>query len=154
MEKTERKNQDRWIGIVILLVGPILFYETYNFHVVDWAPLGMAFWPRLILGGLFVYALYFIFAGSLDQGPFKALDPRAYALISGGLVYVLLWESLGFLICTPLFIFLFGCSISGFRRRRMIQNGATAIIGTAVIYWVFNRLLYVQFPDGIFEVAP
>lgn len=142
-------TQDRWIGIAILIIGGVMLWETFSFFVVDWAPLGMAFWPRILLGLLGVYAVYFIIRGSLDDGPFNSLEWRAFAVLLGAIVYALVWDIIGYLLATPLFLFAFSVALGGIRRKTLVTAGIVAIAGTLVTYFVFKELLYVQLPESV-----
>ena len=42
-------NGDRWLGIVLLAICAGLYHETFFFKTFDWDPVGMAFWPRVLL---------------------------------------------------------------------------------------------------------
>ena len=141
--------QDRWVGIAILIVGGVMFKETFNCFVVDWVPLGMAFWPRILLGFLGAYAVYFIIYGSLDEGPFNSLEWRAFAFLLGAIVYALMWNILGYLLATPLFLFAFSVSLGGIHRKALVTAGIVALVGTFTTYLIFKELLFVQLPEGI-----
>ena len=152
MTDTERKAQDRWLGIGIVVVVAYLWYETFFFHEVDWVPLGMAFWPRILLGGLGVLSLYFIVRGRLDKGPYGRLAPTAFAVLVGCVGYVLLLEAVGWLVLTPLFIFFLTIFLSDRSRRSTIHAAVSAIVGTIIVYFIFHYGLDVQLPEGLLEV--
>jgi len=59
-------GQDRLLGLIVLLVAGFLFVETFNFKTVDWDPLGLPFWPRVLLVLLAVLGIYLVIRGSLD----------------------------------------------------------------------------------------
>ena len=148
----ERKAQDRWVGIVILAVGAVLFYDTFFFHEVNWVPLGMAFWPRILLAGLAALSLYFIVRGSLDGGPYEHLAPISLVILAGCFGYVLLMDSVGWLVVTPAFIFVLSVFLGDRSRRCVVQALFSAIFGTAVVYAVFHYGLDVQIPEGLLEI--
>lgn len=152
MTGQERKNQDRWMGIAVIAIGAYLLYETFFFHEVDWVPLGMAFWPRMLLGCLGGLSVYFIVRGSLDEGPFGCLAPMAFVILAGCLGYVLLIETIGWLVLTPVFIFALTLFLSDRSKRSLIQAAMSAVFGTIIVYFVFHYGLDVQLPDGLLEV--
>ena len=147
------KAQDRYVGIGLLTICVILFANTFSFRTTHWEALGMAFWPRLLLLLLAVLAVHLIIKGNLDHARrAEPLARGAFVTAAAGFVYVLLLEPLGFLIVTPIFIFLFSIIIS--RRRtiwRLIESAATAGLGTAVIYIVFELGLKLILPSGLLE---
>ncbi|MEM7022110.1 MAG: tripartite tricarboxylate transporter TctB family protein [Pseudomonadota bacterium] len=141
--------QDRLVGIAIILIGAFLLWETFSFKTVDWDPLGLPFWPRILLGALGVIGIYLIVRGSLDQGPFRPLEIRAFAVLAGALVYVFSIDILGFLVATPLFMFLFHLALGGITRGHLVEAAILAVGGTGLIYYVFQEALWVQFPEGM-----
>lgn len=146
-----RFGQDRIVGIVILVVGAILFWETFNFRTVAWDPLGLPFWPRIVLGIMGAIAVYLIVRNTLDAGPYQPLEGRPFVLLVGLTVYVALLPELGWLIATPLMLFCFHVALGGTRPARLAEAAVFAMIGTAIVFWVFQSWLYVQFPEGLLE---
>jgi len=145
------RNQDRIVGIVILLVGAFLWWETYSFRTTEWEPLGMAFWPRLILSLMGVIAVFFVVKGSVDDGPYMSVNPRAFLILLGGLVFVLLMSYFGFLLVAPVFIFMFTAMLGGFNRRNLIHAAITAILCTIGVYLIFQKGLLIQLPEAFWE---
>ena len=152
MTGKERRTQDRWLGIAILVIGAFLYYETFFFHEVDWVPLGMAFWPRLLLGSLGVLSVYFIIRGSLDEGPYERLVPMAFAVLLGCIGYVLLIDAVGWLLLTPVFLFALTVFLGDRSRRTFVHAAMSAAFGTIVVYFIFHYGLDVQLPEGLLEV--
>lgn len=134
-----------------LLIGAVLFYETFSFRRVDWDWMGLPFWPRLVLGFLMLLGVIFIIRGSLDEGPFNSLNAKAFLVLAGGAVYVALIPVLGYLIVTPVFIAGFSYALGPRTARSVLQALLVAAIATALIYSVFTEALYVQFPEGLME---
>jgi len=142
-------GQDRLVGLIVLLVAGFLFVETFNFKTVDWDPLGLPFWPRVLLALLAVLGIYLVIRGSLDQGPFQPLEWRAFVVLGGALAYVLAIDVVGYLIATPLYLILFHLALDGFSRRHLIEAVIVALIATGLIWYVFQDMLFVQFPEGV-----
>ena len=152
MTDEQRQPQDRWMGIAILLIGAFLLYETFFFHKVDWVPLGMAFWPRILLGGLGVLSVYFIVRGSLDEEPSEGLTFLAFFILAGCVGYALLVETIGWLVLTPVFLFVLTLFLSVRSKRSLIQASLSAVLGTVFVYLLFHYGLGVQLPEGLLEV--
>jgi hypothetical protein len=144
-----RWGQDRLLGIAIVVIGAFLFWQTFSFRTVNWDPLGLPFWPRILLGLLGVVGVYLIVRGSLDRGPFLRLEPRAFVVLAAAVVYVLAIDILGFLVATPLFLFGFHLALGGITRGHLVEAAIVAACGTSLIYYVFQEALWVQFPEGI-----
>jgi hypothetical protein len=142
-------GQDRLIGLIVLLVASFLFVETFNFKTVDWDPLGLPFWPGVLLALLAVLGVYLVIRGSLDQGPYQPLEWRAFVVLGGALTYVLAIDIVGYLIATPLYLILFHLALGGISRRHLIEAVTMALVATGLIYYVFQDMLFVQFPEGV-----
>lgn len=142
--------QDRVVGLVLLAAGAFLFAWTFTFRTVEWDPLGLAFWPRIVLGLLLAAGAYLAVRGRLDGGPLKALQPTAFLVLGGILAYALLLGPLGYLVATPLYIVAFHLALGGVSRRHVVEALISATVGTALVYYVFQEALLVQLPEGLF----
>jgi hypothetical protein len=141
-------GQDRLVGLLVLLVAAVLFVETFNFKTVNWDPLGLPFWPRVVLALLAILGGYLVVRGKLDQGPFQPLEWRAFVVLGGALAYVLAIDVVGWLVATPLYLVLFHLALGGISRRHLLEALVIAALATLLIWYVFQDLLYVQFPEG------
>ncbi len=147
------KSPDRAVGIGILVACTVLFVDTYTFRKTKWEALGMAFWPRLLILLLICFAVYLVIKGNLEPNkPGEQITHKAFITAVGGFAYVLLLEWIGFLILTPIFIFVFSIMIS--KRRspwRIVESLSTAVLGTIIIYAMFELGLQLLLPAGILE---
>ena len=142
--------QDRKFGILILAICVPLFIETLYFPTRLYVPLGVAFWPRLLLGCLTAIAVFLIIRGSLDAGPFDKLNPKAFAAVGIAMVYVVLLDAIGYLLLTPVFLFVGSCILAGkIDRKQIVTATIVAVLGTSITYFVFHDGLYVQLPEGL-----
>ncbi|PRY19954.1 tripartite tricarboxylate transporter TctB family protein [Aliiruegeria haliotis] len=142
---------DRALAIVVILVGAFLYLETYSFPSTDWEQLGVAFWPRLVLIGLGVLALFMVWKGTLEPGEEVTFCGRSFVFLAGGLAYYFLLRSVGYLVLTPLFVFVFTAYLGSTDRRGLTVAALSAVLGTAAIYIVFHYGLLVEFPGGVLE---
>jgi len=142
--------QDRKFGILILAICVPLFIETLYFPTRMYVPLGVAFWPRLLLGFLAACGAFLVFRGSLDKGPFDRLNPKAFIAVGIAMVYVILLDAIGYLLLTPVFLFVGSCILAGkIDRKQIITGTIVAVLGTGITYLVFHDGLYVQLPEGL-----
>lgn len=145
-------KQDRLVGVGLLVVSAILLRETFSFPVNEWEPLGMAFWPRILLGALSLIGVYLVVRGSLDEGPFERLKPKAFAALLAGVGYVLLLPYMGYAILTPLFLFLTSLALTEtIDGRKLAESGIMAVAGSVAVYLIFQYGLLVQLPEGLLE---
>lgn len=150
VDKRSVLNQDRAVGICILFAGTILFRETLSFPPPNWDPLGIAFWPRILLGALMLIGVYLIIKGSLDDGPFERLNWRAFIVLASGVVYTCLLNTIGFILLTPPFMFLAVICLGGsLTKTRVIEAILVAGGGTLFIHLVFVKGLRVFLPEGL-----
>lgn len=145
-------KQDRAFGIVLLIVCGLLFWESLSFPTRLYIPLGVAFWPRLLLGCLAALGVFLVVRGSLDKGPFERINLKALAALGGAMVYVALLDFVGYLILTPIFLFAGSCALAwSLKARQLITASIVAAAGTTVTYVVFHHGLLVQLPEGLLD---
>jgi hypothetical protein len=139
------------IGIWTVVLVALLFWATFYFRKITWEPLGLAFWPRLVLGGMFLVALFLLIKGDVAPGTSKPINIKAFVPWLAAVSYIVVMQYLGFLITTPLFLFLSVLAFGGWKRRIIKEAILTAIITTAVVYLAFQKFLDVLLPEGILE---
>ncbi|MBD2846650.1 tripartite tricarboxylate transporter TctB family protein [Paenibacillus sp. IB182496] len=65
------------------------------------------------------------------------------------LLYVALWETIGFLIMTAIYLFFQFIVLSDRSERRYVVFAVTSIITTAAVYYVFVQVLSLTIPGGL-----
>ena len=144
-------NQDRKLGIAVLVGGAVLFWQTFSFPERQHLGFGIGFWPKLQLTLLALMALVLIIRGRLDDGLLDRIRPLAFTLPLVGVGYAWLQDLLGFLLVTPTLLFLGSLALGrSVRPRRLVEAAVLALVGTASIFVIFQRVLKVQLPGGIF----
>ncbi len=83
--------------------------------------------------------------GSADEPLFPASAWRAVALMACLIAYALLFEPLGYLLATPLFV---AAALVVLGQRSRVGIGPTAVLFTLVTYLVFAQGLGVRMPVG------
>ncbi len=142
---------DRWVGLVLLGVSGILLYETFFFRSFDWDPVGMAFWPRVLLAVLGAVSVWHVVAGRAGGGTMEPLSRRAFILFGGAMAYVAALPTVGFLILTPIAIFVYSLWLRPFSRRAVLGAALLAVVGTASIHALFLYGMSVYLPQGFLE---
>ena len=140
---------DRWIGVVLLVVGAGLFGDTFFFRTFDWDPVGMAFWPRVLLGAMGAIAVWHIVKGRVAADTVEPFMPRAFVVFGGGVVYVLLLDTIGFFLLTPVALFIYSLWLRPVSARAVVSSVVVAVFGTGVVYAIFEYGLDVILPRGI-----
>ena len=150
IDRRSKLKQDRAVGISILVAGTVLFWETLSFPSTNWDPLGIAFWPQFLLITMMSIGVYLIVKGSLDDGPFERINWRAFIVLAGGVIYICLLQTIGFLLLTPPFLFLAVLCLGGsLTRTRILEAVLVAGGGTLFIHLVFVKGLRVFLPEGL-----
>lgn len=139
---------DRVVGLVALTAAIALFAHTFTFRVVEWDPLGLAFWPRVILVLLAACALAFIVRGSVAPAEVEPVRPGAFAVLAGCTLYVLALPLVGFVVATPVFVSVFAYVLGRGERRRVGVALALAVVTTLAVHFLFQVGLEVQLPRG------
>lgn len=139
---------DRWMGAVLLVIGALLFFETFSFKTFEWDPLGMAFWPRVLIGALAVISIWHIVVGNVG-GAMEPITRRAIAMLFGCFAYLGGLVYLGYFVMTPLMIFATGLWLRPFTTRAALFSAVNAVFGTALVYAIFELGMSVELPRGI-----
>ena len=139
---------DRVVGLVALAVVAVFFARTFAFRIVDWDPLGLAFWPRVVLALIAVCALIFVVRGSVAPEDIEPIRPGAFGVLAGCALYVLGLPLLGFALATPTFVALFAYALGRGQRHRLGLAVVLALATTGAVYLLFQVGLEVQLPRG------
>jgi putative tricarboxylic transport membrane protein len=141
---------DRKIGIGLLIIVLVLFAETFTFPMRPHIILNTDFWPRVLLALLGGISCFLIWKGNLDGLNVVPMHIKAFSVVGFCILYVLLLELIGFIILTPIFIFVGSITLSKKRNiPRMIEAGVVALVGSAATFFIFQEGLLVQLPEGL-----
>ncbi|HVY99934.1 MAG TPA: tripartite tricarboxylate transporter TctB family protein [Dongiaceae bacterium] len=149
---------DLYLAITIIVVAAIYLHADAGLRSASIGdPLGPKAFPALVGGGLILSALLLLFE---TWGKRRALadtriqprtrDQKHVVLVLAGMIawtalYYYVFESAGYLIATP--VFLFGL-LSYFNKGRHLVNVLVAVCFTATVYLLFSILLGVPLPTG------
>jgi len=143
-----RPSTDRVVGVVAVLVGVPLYAWTYTFRVIEWDPLGMAFWPRVLLGLIIVLGVVFALRGWLGADPPRPLHLRAFGLPAGGVLLFVAAPWLGFLPTAFVLLTLLGRRLHPGGRAAWPAALAVAALGVGLAWLLFEVVLQVRLPRG------
>jgi putative tricarboxylic transport membrane protein len=148
------------LGTVVIVGALVYLWADIHLPATNMAdPLGPKAFPALIGGGLVLSGLLLYLEGwkkqrsaerqpaepvarvPIDKGQIATLC----AMIAWTVLYYATFETVGYLIGTPIFIF---GLLSYFHRRRYFVNLAVAIGFTVIAYALFSLLLHVPLPTG------
>ncbi len=152
-------GRDAAIGLGLLLLCGVLYWQAGNVPSPPFVPIGPAVYPRVILVLLAALALWLVgedvatrrgFSGRASRPAAPPRNDRRVLLcfvLFGG--YVIGLSLLGYLPATFLFVLGLGW-ILGPRRAGELPRLAAVAIGTALAtYLVFEKYLHVFLPRGL-----
>ena len=145
---------DRVISVLSLALAVAYLLATRQIPALEIGdPLGPRAFPQLLGGGLILAAIL-LFVETLKKSP-PAEGATAAAGSHWGVVafvtvwtgaYFLLFEALGYVVASAAYLLVL---MAVFNRGRWAMNVATAVLFSAVTYWVFTRQLGVTLPAGL-----
>lgn len=145
------RRVDRWVGVGLALLGLAVLWSARSFPNVPGQKLGAGFLPMLVGGGLTLCAIGLLRRSWRADADAPAREARAEhpgsALVIIGTVigYLLLADTLGFLLVAPV------CLFAIFLALRVKATHALwwALGGTIVVHLAFYKLLRVPLPWGV-----
>jgi len=159
-KKPFRLNQEHVIGLVCLAVSAIILSITPTFPKgkANIGLTGPAFFPDLLAFVFILCGVYQLWYGTknapsyspitLDtfRNLFKKKETRtAYLIILFMVGFILLFDALGFLLTTFLFLLLFLLRLGASRWQSLFY----ALFFTTIIYFLFGWLFTISLPSGI-----
>jgi putative tricarboxylic transport membrane protein len=149
---------DFMLAATVIIVAAIYLFADAGLRTARIGdPLGPKAFPALVGGGLILSAVLLVFETLVKRRTLedRTIEPRTkdekhLVLIMIGMVvwsglYYYVFETLGYLIATPLF--LFGL-LSYFNQRKYLTNVLVALGFTGIVYLLFSILLGVPLPSG------
>jgi putative tricarboxylic transport membrane protein len=155
------KFNDAVSGLFLALLAVAVIVHSRTFPNMPGQFVGPGVFPTLIALGMMAGALLLIARGvrARAREPWIALagwtrSPRRVAhfllIVAGVLAYVLLSETVGFLIvAAALMAALFSVAGVG-----LWVNLSCAALSTGAVYYAFEKLLRVPLPRGLLELLP
>ena len=145
-------------AVIGMIVSAAAFGYTFTFKQFKNVPVGPEFFPRVLAIALFIFCVLLLLTNlktsetNNKSAPTMSLKNRGMQKALAGLaivvVYALLWEVLGFLIITPIAIFLMTLLLG---KRSYIKMIVIAVGATAIVFLAFKYLLGIQMPLGFME---
>ncbi len=147
--------KEAYTGLVLFLFSVVMYFVIIPINIKSYAVYGLppSFFPKVISAALGVFSLLLLASGVKEGGRevfskemisehFKSINTKAVkniGMIFGLFVlYLIGLATVGFLIATPIIIFLLGMA---FRWKRYIILTILALVATAVLYVIFGTVL-------------
>ncbi|MCP3027915.1 tripartite tricarboxylate transporter TctB family protein [Halobacillus sp. A5] len=147
------KTLHQKVSLILIAIAAGYLYLSYNLKEYPYVPVDSDLVPKVLGYVLLVLAvaLFFDKSSETEEEKEKRVVPKKEILVMaavGGMifVYIFLFEILGFLITT--FVFILACSaFLGYRK--WMTSLIVSIVFPGALYYVFNYLLQIRLPQGI-----
>jgi len=140
-------HRDRVFALVLIVLASILFALIGGMEE-PYSPgaLSASTYPRLILACIIALSCVLIIRPVSGEKGTTTISMKGLTVILLSAGYILLIESLGFFVLTPLFLFVVPLVI-GYRHH--VATAASAVLVTAGLYAVFVLVLGIPLPAGL-----
>jgi len=139
---------------VFFLFGAFLYFESLSIKVLMTKDLGSGFFPKVIAVSIMVMAIVELIITLTNKRIVK--DEKTDRDIKGGLLtimcmaaYIALYDSLGFLLSTALYLFFQILILSTEKNRRIPLFALISVASSVVIYVIFVYAISMPLPTGI-----
>jgi putative tricarboxylic transport membrane protein len=152
------KINDAIFGAVLLLLGVALLVHVQAFPKIPGQQVGPALFPGLIAAGLALCGALLVVSGVRKRNAEPWWETAEWmrsgrhllafvAIVGGVAAYVLLANTIGFLIVAPILLWIW-FTVLGVRQMPAV---VVAIASTLVIWYAFYKLLRVPLPWGMLD---
>ncbi|MGF6906080.1 tripartite tricarboxylate transporter TctB family protein [Fusobacterium sp. PH5-44] len=151
------KTRDTLCSMLFLLFGAFMFSQAMGIVPKMGKDLGSGFMPKIIGGSLIAISALKLVLTFLSKENKKEeannSDMKGGLLTIGILaIYVILFNGLGFLIATAIYLFFQMLILSDKKNRNIILFAIIAIIVPVIIYVLFVYIIKMPLPAGLIEI--
>lgn len=147
------KTMNQKVSLVLILFSVGYLFLSYNLKEYPYVPVDSDLVPKALgylLIGLAVLLFFDKSSEKQEEKEKRKVPKKEIGVMAavGGMVflYIFLFEIIGFLLATALFIFI--CSrFLGYDK--WLSNVLVSIIFPSALYYLFNYLLQIRLPQGI-----
>lgn len=153
------RDKDVVSALVLIVVAAYVFFASGQLEARTLMDIGPDFMPRLLAVLMFGLALVQLL-GALKRA--RPAEPEGFARsgdfveryadvlsLAAILAYVLLFETLGFIVASALFLFVQFAVMAPRADRHYLRFALLAVIVAVASFWFFERGFYVFLPSGI-----
>lgn len=145
-------TKNRTCGILLVIFGVIFAMVSFGFNsTIDSSDPGPKLFPLIGCGGMIICGIGIFFQKSAEKWPvflektgWKKLGLQIALLIA----YVFCIKWIGFLISTPVILFIFTTLYDMEHKVSILKRVVYSLLVTAAIYLVFVKVLLVMLPSG------
>ncbi len=153
-----KRYRDFISGLFLLILSGLYISQIGTIKIIDSGSVDAAFIPKLIAGALLflsvcmiLSSVYTLKTGEIEEGDSeKTLWGPVVLTAALLLVYVALFERIGFLITTALYLFAQLLVLAPERNvKKTVQYAVSSVISAFILQYIFVHLLYVMLPEGL-----
>lgn len=148
------KKRDLLCSILFLAFGSFMLVQSVAIKPLMEKDVGSGFVPKIVAAAIVVIAFIKLLLTLCDkkQGSASKTDEDT----AGGLLtiaalgaYVLLFQPLGFILSTMLYLFVQTTILSNDKNRSLVQFGIISIVAPLLIYILFVYVIKMPLPGGL-----
>lgn len=147
------KARDLTCGVLFFTVGILMYLGLDNIPLIIENEVGSAFVPRLTAIALMCLAGTLIVLSLSKKAAAETAvstdNKGGFLTIAALAAYVLLFDKLGFILATFLYLFAQMTILSDYRNRRLKLFGVISATASVTIYLLFVKALNLILPSGI-----
>lgn len=150
-----KKVKEILISVVFMLVGIFIYLQAMNIKPLMKNELGSGYFPKVVAGTMIVLSILNIFL-NLRKTHIED-ENKTKSDLFGGLstialigIYSLLYQKVGFLIGTSLYLFLQILILAPKEKRNIMLFAIISVVFSVFVYYLFTRIINMPLPKGIF----
>ncbi|OFO61137.1 hypothetical protein HMPREF3023_02805 [Peptoniphilus sp. HMSC075B08] len=150
-----KKVKEILISVVFMLVGIFIYIQAMNIEPLMKNELGSGYFPKVVAGTMIVLSILNLFL-NLKKTHIED-ENNTKSDLFGGLstialigIYSLLYQKVGFLIGTSLYLFLQILILAPKEKRNIMLFAIISVVFSVFVYYLFTRIINMPLPKGIF----
>lgn len=150
-----KKVKEILISVVFMLVGIFIYLQAMNIEPLMKNELGSGYFPKVVAGTMIVLSILNLFL-NLKKTHIED-ENNTKSDLFGGLstialigIYSLLYQKVGFLIGTSLYLFLQILILAPKEKRNIMLFAIISVVFSVLVYYLFTRIINMPLPKGIF----
>lgn len=152
-----RKTKDILISLVFIILGIFIFIQSMSMDPLMKNDVGSGFFPKVVAIVMIAMAILNLIVAfkegnnlieKKEQKNQDSFGGWATIVLIG--IYVITYQSVGFLIGTSIYLFLQIMILSPKEKMNIPLFAIISVVTPVFIYFVFTRLINMPLPKGIF----
>lgn len=150
-----KKVKEILISVVFMLIGIFIYLQAMNIEPLMKNELGSGYFPKVVAGTMIVLSILNLFL-NLKKTHIED-ENNTKSDLFGGLstialigIYSLLYQKVGFLIGTSLYLFLQILILAPKEKRNIMLFAIISVVFSVFVYYLFTRIINMPLPKGIF----